>query len=271
MTIVPMVWPVSCPLPATRSTSPLASIATASAIAAATVADLPRPARSGQHLAAYLGGVLAPRIVVGDDGEIGLGRRDTPHLGPLAFVAVAAAAEHDDETVLDIRAQSVERLEQSVRGMGIVDEDGRTGSRCAGQIESSEGAAQIRQYRQHGLRRSAGRQHEACGNQGVGRLEGADERKPHFILLALMLDDEVLGKAVRFGREQPQALAGASDGDEREPERHRFGGNRLAPLAVDIDDRAGAFAARARGTGGASARNTDRSSRDSPNGRARCW
>src|SRR5689334_22703291 len=206
-----------------------------------TVADLVRPARSGKHLAAYLGGILAPRIVVGDDGEIGLGRRDTPHLGSLAFVAVAAAAEHDDEAVLDIGAQSVERLEQSIRSMGIIDEDRRTGSRCTGQIESSEGAAQIRQHRQHGLRRSAGRYYEACGNQGVGRLEGADERKPHFILVALMLDDEVLGKAVRFGREQPQALAGAPDGDEREPERLRFGGNRLAPLAVDIDDRAGAF------------------------------
>ena len=44
-------------------------------------------------------GILAPRIVVGDDGEIGLIRRDAPHLGPLALVAVAAAAEHHDEPV----------------------------------------------------------------------------------------------------------------------------------------------------------------------------
>ena len=157
-------------------------------------------------MAANLGGVLAPRIVVGDDGEIGLGRSDTPHLGPLAFVAVAAAAEHHDEAVLDIGAQSVERLEQGIRGVGIVDEDRRTGSRCAGQIETPEGAAQICQHRQHGPRLSARRHHEAGGNQGVGRLEGADERKPHFILFALVLDDEVLGEAVRFGREEPQAL-----------------------------------------------------------------
>ncbi len=55
-----------------------------------------------------------------------------------------------------------------------------------------------------------------------------------------MLDDEVLSKTVRLNGEEPQALARASDRDEREPARLRFGGDRLAALAVDIDHCAGA-------------------------------
>ena len=198
-------------------------------------------------------------------------RRDAPHLGPLALVAVAAATEHDDEPVLDIRAQRIERLQQRIGGVRIVDEDRRACPRRAGEIEPPERALQIRQHRQHGRRLSAGRHHEPCRNQGIGGLEGADQREPHFILLAVMLDDEVLGKAVRLGRDEPQALPGAPDRDERKPARLCFGGDGLAALAVDINDSRRRPAAAVRGTGGASARNNRRSSRDSPNGRARYW
>ena len=60
------------------------------------------------------------------------------------------------------------------------------------------------------------------------------------ILLAVMLDDEVLRKAVRRGRDEPQALAGPPDGDEFKPACFRFGGDGLAALAVDINDSPGA-------------------------------
>src|SRR5262245_59544740 len=45
-----------------------------------TVADLERSGRIRQNLAPDLGGVLTARIVVGDDGAIGLRNRDLSHL-----------------------------------------------------------------------------------------------------------------------------------------------------------------------------------------------
>src|SRR5216684_5980408 len=39
-------------------------------------------------------GLLAARIVAGHDHAIGQSRRDSSHLGPLASVAIAAAAEY---------------------------------------------------------------------------------------------------------------------------------------------------------------------------------
>ncbi len=41
--------------------------------------------------------VLGARVVAGDDDAVGERRRDTPHLRPLAGVAIAAASEHADE------------------------------------------------------------------------------------------------------------------------------------------------------------------------------
>src|SRR5262245_8039897 len=73
-----------------------------------TVADLERSRRGRQNLTPDIGGAFGARIVVGDNGAIGFSHRDLSHLGTLALVAVAAAAEHDDEPLLDIGAQSVE-------------------------------------------------------------------------------------------------------------------------------------------------------------------
>src|SRR5262249_29637866 len=47
------------------------------------VADLGGATRSCKNLTANLGGVLAARIVVGDDGEIGFLNRDASHFRPL--------------------------------------------------------------------------------------------------------------------------------------------------------------------------------------------
>ena len=43
------------------------------------------------------GGVLGARVVVGHDQDIAAGGRSGPHRGPLAGIAVAAAAEHGDQ------------------------------------------------------------------------------------------------------------------------------------------------------------------------------
>src|SRR5262245_35666858 len=75
-----------------------------------TVADLERSGRVRQNLTPDFRGAFAARIVVGDNGAIGFRHRDLSHLGALAPVAIAAAAEHDDEPLLDIGAQGVERF-----------------------------------------------------------------------------------------------------------------------------------------------------------------
>ena len=151
---MPTVCPVSWPLPATSRTSPRSSLPMASAIASARSPISIAPGAARQDLAADRGGIFAARIVVGDDGEIGLGDGDLAHLGALALVAVAAAAEHHDEPVLDIGTQGVERLGERVGRMGIVDEDRRAAARRAGQIEPPARASQRRQASAARSRRS---------------------------------------------------------------------------------------------------------------------
>ena len=41
--------------------------------------------------------ILGARVVGGDDRQVGVARRDLAHERPLAAIAIAAAAEHDDQ------------------------------------------------------------------------------------------------------------------------------------------------------------------------------
>ncbi len=157
ITVVPTVCPVSWPLPATSRTSPGSSLPIASAIASARSPISMRAGRGSQDLAADGRRIFAARIVVGDDGKIGLGDGDLAHLGPLALVAVAAAAEHHHQAVRNIGTQGVERLGERVGRVGIVDED-RSAAACrAGQIEPPARALQRGEHRQHGRGAGAGR------------------------------------------------------------------------------------------------------------------
>ena len=76
----------------------------------ATVADLHHPLAADplgtqQHGPTDLGGVLAARVVVGDDEDVGQAGRDLAHDLALARVAVAAGAEHDDQLAARSAAQ----------------------------------------------------------------------------------------------------------------------------------------------------------------------
>src|SRR5260370_41050923 len=57
----------------------------------AAVARFPDPVKD---VAGDRPGLLAARVVAGHDDAIGQSRRDPPHLGPLASIAIAAAAEY---------------------------------------------------------------------------------------------------------------------------------------------------------------------------------
>ena len=81
------------------------------------------PGRAGQDLGADRLGLLAARIVVGDDDVIGERGGDPAHDRPLALVAVAAAAEHAHEPARRERAQRLERGRQRVGLVRVVDDD----------------------------------------------------------------------------------------------------------------------------------------------------
>src|SRR5260370_32819317 len=76
----------------------------------AAIADLDRAGRGGEDRGADGGGLLRARVIVGDDDDIGAARRDLAHLRPLARVAIAAAAEDDDQALAHEGAKRRERL-----------------------------------------------------------------------------------------------------------------------------------------------------------------
>src|SRR6185312_1980661 len=78
------------------------------------VADLGRIGTAHENLATYLRRLFAAWIVVGDDDRIGEAARGLAHQRTLAVVAVAAAAEHDDEPARRMRPHRGEHRLQRV-------------------------------------------------------------------------------------------------------------------------------------------------------------
>ena len=89
----------------------------------APVANLGGTRRGGKDRGADRRGDFAARIIVGDDHPVGFGGGDGTHQGPLATIAIAARAKHDDETAGRVGTQGVKRLRQGVGLVRIVDED----------------------------------------------------------------------------------------------------------------------------------------------------
>ena len=86
-------------------------------------------------------------------------RGDRAHLRPLALVAIAARAEHDDELARHIGPQRQKRLLKRIGRMGIVDEDRRALAARARMIEPALRAFQ-RFERMHRKRLLAARRND---------------------------------------------------------------------------------------------------------------
>ena len=118
----PTIWPVSWPLPATTARRLAAARGPRCGWPRRGRRSRARPARAARISARIAAGLLAARIVVGDDHDVGLLGRDRAHDRPLAAVAVAAAAEHADEPARGEGAQRVEHMRQRVGLVGVVDD-----------------------------------------------------------------------------------------------------------------------------------------------------
>ena len=124
-------WPCSWPLPAITTTSPGSASEIARKIAArrstsrstAACGDAGMPA---DDLVDDRLRLLGARVVGGDDREVRQPRRDLAHHRPLAAVAVAARAEHDDQPPGRQLARRQQHLLQRVRLVRVVDEHART-------------------------------------------------------------------------------------------------------------------------------------------------
>ncbi len=200
----------------------------------AAIADLPGAGGGGQDGGADRGGLLAPGIVVGDDGDVGqLGRR-LAHQGPLAAVAVAAGAEDHDQLAAGVRAQSFQHCLQAVGGVGVVDIGLAPMQPRTHALQSSRRAFDVLQRAQHGLDAFAGADAEAGGHQGVGGLEGARQRQADLEAAAVGLELQALAVGDQLAVQLPQPLPGLAHRIDRLAVGHGGGGEGAVSVGVGI-------------------------------------
>ena len=109
--------------------------------------------------------VLAPGVVVGDDGEIREFAHGASHQLPLAAIPVAAAAEHDEDAPVAQFADRLDRGAQAAVGVGVVDENRkllaavhRLQPAVRGLLRGHRGADRVRRHSQGVRRRDRRRQ-----------------------------------------------------------------------------------------------------------------
>ena len=177
MTVPPIVWPCSWPLPATASTSPGPRPDSAVGDAPRAVADLARrrgrPARTAARIAAgsSLRGLSSVTMA-----HVGEARGRRAHQRALAAVAVAAGAEHHVQPARGMRAQRGQQPLQRVRRVGVVHID-------RGAVRQPRRQLHAGRARRAGCgsdparRRSPSAIGERGGHQGIVGLEAARQRQ----------------------------------------------------------------------------------------------
>ena len=149
-------WPCSAPLPAMRTTSPGCASSTARPIAAARSSSTSTSPSAPRHdLGDDRLGILAARVVGGDDRDVGELGGELAHQRPLAAVAVAAGTDDDDDAV-PVRelARRAQHLLERVGLVRVVDDDVE---RLAG-VDRLEAAG----HAAHRLEAAAGSRRQRC-------------------------------------------------------------------------------------------------------------
>ena len=202
----------------------------------AAVADFLRLGGGGQDGAADGARILAARIVVGDENQIGQALGDGAHQGPLALVAVAAAAEHQHQPARAMRAQRLERGFERVGGMGVIDDQLRARRMDRGQLHASRRALETGKRAERRLGFDPRGERQAQRAQRVHRLESAQQGQIESVALARQLDFDAETGILGFGLDEPQLgpLGPAiADGLDSAPAAER--GERAAFRLIDID------------------------------------
>ena len=140
-------------------------------------------ARAGENFAADGGGVFGARIVVGDIDDIGVARRDLAHQRTLAAIAIAAAAEHDDEPAPRERTQARRAPSPAHRACARNRRRCRAPSRSPTRSSRPGAPSSCLQRGEHVGGTLARRDREARRDERVRHLERAGERQAHGIAL----------------------------------------------------------------------------------------
>ena len=206
-----------------------------------TVGDLgpvlPVGRNAAQDLRPDRVGLLAARVVVGDDSKIGQPGGDLAHDRPLAAVTIAATTEHHDELAAREGTERTQHGLQRLRLVGIIDIDGRTRPMAGHELQSAWSAGQTAQPR-HGPRRIAARRHhEAESREGIGRLEAADQREVDLMAYAQDFQRQMLAGRRRIVGQQTDVTALRAIGPEPDAATRADCGECLGAIAVGIRDR----------------------------------
>src|SRR5690349_19440010 len=176
-----------------------------------TVANLHSARSVGKNGGTDRSGILAARVIVGNDGAVGVIHSDAAHERTLAGVAIAAGAKDNDQLAARVRTQTFERLLQGIRFMSIVDKNWSTVVR-PGKLQSSLGTVEFFQRRKHPRRFGAGRNRQTSRDPGILHLEDADKRKPNLICAAAMREIDDLCEAVNRSADELDVLSLFTDG-----------------------------------------------------------
>ena len=194
---------------------PAVAMRIASAIASrrpATSVAPGAPARIAERIFAgsSLRGLSSVTITTSDKPH-----RDRAHFGPLALVAVAAGAEHGDQSPFDVRPQRADRGFERVGRVGIVDVDRNAGTADHRAFEPAADRRDPLHRREDAVEADSGRHDQSRRDQHVGGLIGADQRQGELEAAPVMLEQQRLAERSRGLVDQADGLASAADGQHR--------------------------------------------------------
>ena len=231
-------------MPAISTASPGRASAIAASIAARAIALDERALRTTESAQDHRDdaiGVLAARVVVGDDDAVRepLGR--LAHQRTLAGIALAAAAEHDEYAAAGMRAHGRERLRERVGRVRVVDDRERpVGEPVAFHAPGRRGAGAERGERVVHVE-LPGEQHAERDREVLG-IESADQPRAQAPGAEVAADFELEAALGRVDPadvdESPRDRRLAAHGDRREfdagPKR---GGEARADRVAHVDHR----------------------------------
>ena len=187
-------------------------------------------------------GVLAARVVVGDDDAVGEPFGRLAHQRALAGIALAAAAEHHEHAAARVRAHCRERLGERVGRVRVVDHRERA-IRQPVAFHAARAARRSRRAPRATRRRRTARPKHAERDREVLGVERADQRRTQAAFAEVAADVElepaVRGPSIRRDVHERAAAKGASPPTatavSSTPARQRRGKARAHRVA-DIDD-----------------------------------